>query len=181
MRLVQRSITGRTFLVQFISVMQEFGREIPWLEPLEGLEFITNAVRFRDKLLLGLGVEEEEIISQQFLTSGRDREYFGGIIRFTRPIENFRDTRNLETQEKLTSSGFQYISCLQVRDIKRGQGYGSVLMKKALDTMKGEVGSVWGVTSRPELLPWYQRLGGQLLSPLENKDGLWLVAWPSEN
>lgn len=175
MRLIQRKLSGRAFLLQFMSVMEEFEEEIPWLEPLP---HATNGSYVRDRILQHFRCKDEsEVIAMQFVTSDRPGFYFGGIIRFVRSPEIFLDTRNQEINERLSHLGYQFISCLQVREVHRGAGHGRAIMTKALRVVLSEHQKVWGVVSNPDLVAWYQSLGANVLSPRENKDDLWIVSW----
>jgi len=54
-------------------------------------------------------------------------------------------------------------------------------MRRALATILDERGSVWGVVSNRDLLPWYRSLGATIKSPIENRDELWVVSWITHN
>lgn len=177
MRLIKRSLRGRTFLLQFQEIMAEFGHEIPWLEPLHSLKFSTNATYFRDKLLRGLNCEEEEIVPFQLITSDESMEYVGGMLYFPKSPERFKDKANQCVEEVLSARGYCYTSCLQIRDVFQKKGYGSKLMKKALHVISADFGQVWGVVSDLKTARFYENLGAKIQSPLENKDRLWIVSW----
>lgn len=51
------------------------------------------------------------------------------------------------------------------------------MMTRAVAAIRKTHGAAWGVVSNPRLLPWYASLGAELPSPVENKDGLWIVTW----
>jgi hypothetical protein len=178
MLLVQRSLRGRAFLLQFTEIVQEFGTVIPWLDPLRSIQYSTNGSHFRDRILQFLNCQDDsEITPLQFVTSDRSREYVGGIIRFAHSPERFVDIRNEAIQEQLAHDGFQFISCLQVRSTLRRQGHGHNLFRRALTTILTTHGKVWGVASDPSLIPWYVSLGAKSRSPVENRDNLWVLSW----
>lgn len=178
MRLVQRSLCGRAFLLQFMQIMEEFGDEIPWLEPLKGISYTTNGAYFRDQFIKGLGLKEEESVTVfQFVTPDREHQYVGGVIHFAHVPESFRDKGNQKIQSRLLSEGYHFISCLQVRDDQRGKGYGYELMRRALISVLNEHGKVWGVVSNPRLVTWYKSLGANLQSAQCNSDNLWIISW----
>jgi GNAT superfamily N-acetyltransferase len=160
-----------------MEVMGEFGYEIPWLEPLRSIVYSTNSAYFRDRLLQALSIDEEEIVPLQFVTSEKSREYVGGVIHFLHSPENFKDRRNREIEERFAAENYHFMSCLQVREIWRNQGHGREIIKRALRAVLLDYQKIWGVVSDPRLIPWYSALGGKLRSPLENKDGLWLISW----
>lgn len=178
MHLIQRSLQGRSFLLQFFQIMEEFGDEIPWLQPLKGISYTTNGVYFRDQVIKRLGLKDiEHVTAFQFVTPGREHEYIGGVMRFAAIPEVFRDRDNQDIQARLVCEGYHFISCLQVRERYQGQGHGRLLMKKALNTILGTHGRVWGVVSKPSLISWYQSLGATLHSPHQNDDKLWIISW----
>lgn len=175
MRLITRSLSGRAFLLQFLEIMAEFGGEIPWLEPLQPIRFSTNGTWFRDQLLRALRQEEERIVPLQFVTSDRPGDFVGGMLHFPVSPEQFRDRENREIQERLTHQGASFISCLQVRDVCRGQGHGRDLLERSLQVLLRSHGRVWGVVSKPSLVTWYASFGFRLCSPRENEDKLWIL------
>ena len=70
MQLISRSLRGRTFLIQFIEIMREFGAEIPWLEPLQNIAYATNAAYVRDRLLRAFSCHDpSEVTPYQFVTA----------------------------------------------------------------------------------------------------------------
>jgi GNAT superfamily N-acetyltransferase len=178
MQLVTRSLRGRSFLLQFLEIMQEFGHEIPWLEPLRNIHYSTNATYFRDHVLKGLGCKEpEDIVPFQLVTTDPSREYLGGILHFPRTPDRFRDRRNQALLEQLTHERYSFFTCLQVRSVIRGHGYGNEIMRKALKAILAAHGKVLGVASNPDLLSWYASLGAKIRSPRENRDNLWIITW----
>lgn len=177
MRLVKRSIRSRAFLLQHLQIMEEFGAEIPWLDPLKGIYFSTNSTYFRDQFLRRLGCEEEAIVPYQLVTSDRSREFVGGILYFPSSPEHFVDPANIEIQERLTAEHYRFISCLQVRNPFRGQGIGKLLFRRAMAAIFRKHGSVWGVVSNPALIRYYASLGARLQSPKDNKDRLWIITF----
>ncbi|MDO8183778.1 MAG: hypothetical protein Q7T49_02230 [bacterium] len=177
MQLIARSLTSRSFLIQFSEVMQEFGREIPWLEDLQTIRFWTNTAKFRSQLLKTCRCEDGEITPYQFIIPGEAREYAGGVIHFSRSPENFRDRANQGILERFEAEDYHFISCLQVRDVFRGQNYGRRMMARALKTVGTKYPNLWGVVSDHKLIQWYQQLGAKLISPLDNQDRLWIVSW----
>ncbi len=177
MRLQPVSLRGRRFAIQLREIVNEFGRVIPWLDGSDGLQYATNGAYVEDELFRRLGIEEGGITPYQFVTIDRSHEFIGGIVAFARTPERLVDHRNIELIEALEANGAGYISCLQVRLSHRGDMYGSALMRRALNAVRRDYGAAWGVVSDPHLLPWYRSLGAQTPSPIENKDGLWIVTW----
>lgn len=177
MRLQPISLRGRRFLIQFYEVMTEFGGVIPWLDGLDEMRFATNGEWFCDELLARLGQRQGRITPYQFVEVDDARYFVGGILHFDVSPERLRDRRNNGIVERLTSDGASYISCLQVREPRRGKGVGNEMMRRAIKAVLAKHGSVWGVVSNPGLLPWYASLGANLESPLNNQDDLWVVHW----
>jgi GNAT superfamily N-acetyltransferase len=177
MQLVQSSLRSRSFLIQFYAILDQFGREIPWLTPLQSLSYTTNTTYFRDQLLRKLACEEEAVIPYQFVTTGESREFAGGVLHFPRSPERLKDKRHREIMERLAFENYHYVSCFQVRDVFRGQGTGTNLASRAISAILATHPKIWGVVSKPHLVSWYQRLGATVLSPQDNTDKLWVVAW----
>lgn len=181
MRLVERGLRSRAFLIQFGQIMGEFGEEIPWLHPLKGIEYATNASWFRDRFLRTLQCSDDSLVTPfQFVASDASCEYFGGMMHFAQSPERFRSKENVEVSEFLVDSGFHYISCLQVRDVRRGFGYGCDLMRRAIRTIKHRYGCVWGVVSSQWILDWHLSLdlGARAYSsPSTNREGLGILSW----
>lgn len=170
-------LRSRSFLLQHLEVMNEFGEIIPWLEPLKSITYSTNATHFRDRFLEHLGCNEEEIIPYQLTFSNNSREYIGGIWHFPNSPEKFKDKSNNETAEKLNHENYRYISCLQVREPLRKTGHGKQILTSVLNEILNTHGKVWAVVSNPELLPWYTSLGAKIESPTKNSDNLWIISW----
>jgi predicted GNAT family N-acyltransferase len=177
MQLVKRSLESRAFLIQFGEVMREFGQEIPWLEGLENSVFWTNAAKFRSELLKKWRCEDGQVVAYQFILPGEEREYAGGIIHFSHSPEVFKDRSNQQILERFEAEGYHFISCLQVRSTFRSQGHGHNMTTRALKSIQAKYPKIWGVVSDYHLIAWYQKLGGQLLSPLDNSDNLWTISW----
>ena len=177
MKLQSVSLRGRRFFIQFYEIMHEFGQIIPWLDDLDEMRFATNGDWFCDELRRRLGQGNGMIVPYQFVDENRSRAFVGGILHFDQHPEKLRDTRNAETVERLQAEGFSYISCLQVREKRRGDGSGTEMMRRAISAILNRHGSVWGIVSDPCLIPWYKALNAQLLSPLDNSDKLWIVSW----
>ena len=171
------SLRGRRFLIQFYEVMREFGGEIPWLDGMNEMRFATNGAWFCEELQRRLGQREGTITPYQFVDEDDAGTFVGGILHFDHHPENLRDARNGEAVEHLMADGASYISCLQVRDPRRSAGVGTQMMQRAIDSILDRHGAVWGVVSDPQLIQWYRALGAELLSPLDNKDGFWIVNW----
>jgi hypothetical protein len=181
MLLVSQSLRSRAFLMQFIEVLQEFGGVIPWLDPLRSLRYITNTAHFRDKFLLSVCCKDEsEIKPLQLVSSDRSHEYVGGIIHLAHSPEIFTDSRNQGMSELLAHEGYQFMTCLQVRTDRRNRGHGFDLFSRALRTILENHEKVWGVVSDPKLLSWYSSLGGEIRSPLDNQDCLWILSWENK-
>ncbi len=177
MKLVQRSLSGRSFLLQFFQIMEEFGDKIPWLENLKPISYSTNPNYFKDQFLRRLGCDEEEIIPFQFVSDDESREYIGGLLHFPKSPENFLDSSNIEISEELASKGYRYISCLQVRRDLQRHGHGSTASLMALMEIRKTHSEFWGIASKAKTRQYYESLGATTLSPLENKDGLWIMTW----
>ncbi|HEY4493128.1 MAG TPA: GNAT family N-acetyltransferase [Candidatus Paceibacterota bacterium] len=157
--------------------MKEFGKIIPWLAPLRSIAYSTNARYFRDTFLSEFNCDEEDIIPYQLTDNDPGEDFIGGIWHFPKSPEKFIDSRNCEVAERLAFERYRYISCLHVRDVRRGKGSGRLIMRSALDSILKNHGSVWGVVSERDLVPWYQTLGAEVLSARQNKDNLWIVSW----
>lgn len=156
--------------------MTEFGEEIPWLDGLDEMRFATNGEWFVEELLLRLGQRNGRVTPYQFVDVDDARTFVGGILHFDVSPERLRDPRNLELAERLAENA-SFISCVQVREIRRGQGAGTLMMRRAIDAILRHHGAVWGVVSNPRHLPWYASLGAELPSPLDNRDNLWIINW----
>ncbi len=168
---------GRRFPIQFFEIMREFGDTIPWLRGLNELKYATDGEYFHDELMRKTKQNGAPIVPYQLTDSDDAHTYLGGIIYFPKSPETLTDPHNLETAERLADEGASFISCLQVRDVKRGTGNGRVIMERALRAIRHKHGSVWGVVSDQRLINWYKSLGAEILSPPENKDQLWIVHW----
>lgn len=177
MRLQTVGLRGRRFLIQFYDIINEFGNVIPWLDGMNELRFATNGAWFQDRILHRLGQHNGTITPYQFVEGDGARTYLGGILLFDQSPEHLRDPRNREAAECLAAQGASFISCLQVRQPKRGFGVGRRMMPRAIRAIQAEHGAVWGVVSDPHLVPWYATLGAHALSPIDNKDRLWIVHW----
>jgi len=174
------SLRGRRFLIQFYEVMAEFGNVIPWLDGMDEMRFATNGEWFRDELLRRLGQHDGQVTPYQFVDGDAPRTFVGGILHFSESPEYLLDTRNAELAEQLVSEGSSFISCLQVRDPRRGTGVGTQMTQRAINAILKRHSDVWGVVSDPRLLAWYQTLGASTPSTLENNDGLWIVSWNAQ-
>ena len=177
MLLVRQSLRGRAFLAQFFEVMAEFGHEIPWLQPLRGLQYSTNREYFRDQILHALSRDDEEVIPMQLVSPDPARVYVGGLIYFPHSPERFTDPCNRLIAGSLAEQNYHYVSCLQVRAGERAHGYGPQLFLRALKVIRASHGKFWGVISTLAHVRGYIGLGGRLESPLENNDNLWIISW----
>lgn len=177
MRLQSVGLSGRRFLIQFTEIAAEFGSVIPWLGGLDDLRFATNGAFFRSEFLRRTRQAEEAITPYQFVEDDAGQTFTGGILHFARTPERLIDARNLGESERLTTLGFSFVSCLQVRPMLRGGGIGRSMLGRALQVIIRDRGPVWGVVSNPHLLPLYQSLGAKTPSSPDNRDGLWIVAW----
>ena len=137
MLLKKQIISSRAFLLQFMQIMQEFGAIIPWLKELENICFYTNRAYFERELSRIIGISKEMIIPYQLLTSGNEREFFGGLIHFTKSPERFKDKQIAKLQAELESVGASYLTCLYVRDVKRGQKTGTEIMRRVIFRILG--------------------------------------------
>ncbi len=177
MRLLAVDLSGRDFLVQYFTIFAEFGGKIPWLDGLDEMRFATNPEWFRDELLRRLGQRDGQLTPYQFVAEDQPRTFQGGILHFDRHPEKFVDRANADVEERLSSQGYGYISCLQVRTPFRSAGVGTETFRRALTAILKAHGSVWGVVSDARLLQWYIKLGASVHSPPSNKDHLWIVSW----
>ena len=169
---------SREFLIQFEQIMREFGGVIPWLDDLDDLRYATNRVWFTGELSRRLGQRNGSVIPHQFVEENEAETYIGGFLLFGQSPENLRDRRNGKIAERLALEGARFISCLQVREPKRGIGVGKKMMARAIDVIREKSGGVWGVVSNPDLVSWYEALGGTILSPRNNDDNLWIIHFP---
>ncbi len=178
MKLIERSLDGRAFVIQFNQIMSEFGSCIPWLKPLKSLGFSTNGMYVRDRILQSFRCgDPSDITPLQFVTSDRQREYVGGMMLFRRSPEQFIDAQNQAISEELASSGYPFLSCLQVRTDLKNQGHGPKFIQKVFRTLLETHGKMqWVVTNRRSLNS-YLSMGATLNSPLVNKDGLYLMSY----
>jgi len=172
MHLQTVSLRGRRFLIQFSEIMHEFGREIPWLDGMDEMRFATNGEWFLNELLRRLGQRNGIITPYQFVDGDKARSYVGGMLFFGQSPEVLRDPRNKRLAERLASDNAHFISCLQVRETRRGVGIMATMMPRAIRAIQAEHSAVWGVVSNPRLLPRYASLGAQTPSPIDNEDGL---------
>ncbi len=178
MRLVQRSLEGRAFVIQFHEIMEEFGKDIPWLDSLKGLVFSTNGRYVRDRILETFRCEDpSDIVPIQFVTSDRGSDYTAGMILFRRSPEQLADPRNRAVCEELTALGYPFLSCFQVREVLRNQGHGPDLIKRVLATLLESHGKMHWIVSSLHQAHWYQAMGATLQSPLVNQDGLWILSY----
>jgi hypothetical protein len=176
MLLKKQIISSRAFLLQFMQIMQEFGGIIPWLKELENVCFYTNVKYFTRELSRTLGFSKEMIIPYQFLTSGSEREFFGGLLHFTKSPEKFKDKKLAKIKFELELKGASYLTCLHVRDIKRGQKTGTEIMRRIVFRILEAHPCIWGVCER-DLVEWYVSLGASILNNGDNYDGLAVISW----
>lgn len=181
MKLIERSLAGRAFAIQFNQIMQEFGSCIPWLEPLKPLGLSTNGTYVRDRILQSFRCgDPSDITPLQFVTPDQGREYVAGMMLFRNSPERFSDAKNQAVSGELTSSGYPFLSCLQVRTDLRNQGYGSRFVKKAFRTLLKTHGKMQWVVAHRRSINAYISMGATLHSPLMNQDGLWLMSYNRE-
>lgn len=176
MLLKKQAVSGRAFLLQFIQIMQEFGVIIPWLKKLKDLPFYTNSAYFEKELYRILDIPEGRIVPYQFLTSGIEKEFFGGCLHFSVSPEKFKDKQLANLQCKLELQGSSFLSCLYVRDIKRGQKIGTEIMQRVIKSILDVYPNIWGVCER-ELIDWYVSLGAIVLNNGDNSEKLALINW----
>ncbi len=180
MLLVRQEIGGRAFLLQFLEVMQEFGHLIPWLCKAESARFVTNGACFKEELCRAIGCAQDNIVPYQLVSSDRAREFVGGVIHFTVSPERFSDPTLASLCRNLSTRGAAYISCLQVRHVKRGvAGHGNEIVLRAINRILQTYPEVWGVCE-PRLVPWYASLGAKILNNGDNAERLAVVAWKLE-
>lgn len=170
---------GRNFLMQGFAIEAEFGGVIPWLEGFGELLYVQHIPTFVARLQ-ELTQQDAPLTAYQFVTEDTHSDYLGGILHFERHPERFVDTRNVDFAEQLTAAGVSFISCLHVRPPYRGLGIGDPMMRRALSAIHAAHGSVWGVVSDPRLIPWHMSMGAQLLSPVDNRDNLWIMQWSED-
>jgi len=175
MQIVHPESPSRSFLMQMMQVMEEFGSKIPWLNPLHEVQFSTDSVYFEKRLLGSFGCIKDQFLPSQIVTDDAAKTFIGGIFHFRKTPEVFSDQMSLRIVSDLESVGASYISCLQVRGVHRGQSHGDMLMRHSLTTITETFGKVWGVVEDQTLLPWYESLGMEVLNEKPNLDGLWFV------
>lgn len=178
MELIQRSLSSRVFLLQFLQIMSEFGNEIPWLSALQNLEWASNPRYFEEFLLTHFNCDNSSaIIPYQFISSDRSKEYYGGIIYFEKTPETFIDPMNIRILEQLENQHYWFGSCLQVRALHRSQKHGPNIMKRTTALMRDRLNPFWGVLSNPRTLTWHLKSGARLLNSMPNKDNLYLITY----
>ncbi len=181
MRLETVSLDSRSFVPQFFSIMDEFGDDIPWLDGLSEAGYLLDGNEFARQILRNTKQPDNGITPYQFVSDEFPGGLFiGGVVHFLESPENFRDPRQREIAERLADSGAGFFSCLQVRPPHRDRGVGSRMMLRSTETVLREMGPFWGVVSDLGMLSWYRSLGAQSLSPIENRDGLWIIYWGDE-
>lgn len=176
MLLVKQNTRGRAFLFQFEQIMYEFGSVIPWLFGADSLHFVTNSCYFNEKLHQVIGCPLGSIVPYQLLTSGRERLFVGSILRFTTSPERFTDPMCIEMQRIFDGAGAVYISCLQVRNVKRGLNHGTEILLRSVRRLLQEWPQVWGVCE-PSMVPWYMSLGATIHHKGDNSDNLAIISW----
>lgn len=180
MQLVQRSLRGRAFALQFQQIMAEFGDEIPWLRPVQPIIFVTNPTYFEEQLVGGLGCQDrDEVTAFQFVTSTRASEFVGGMIHIARSPEHFASPENQVAMDRLVRDGHHFISCIQIRGPYQGMGHGRELFRRALASVLEKYGKAWGVVSTKRMLAWYLSLGLGITahSSPNNPEHLWILSW----
>ncbi|MDB5260659.1 MAG: hypothetical protein JWN37_890 [Candidatus Nomurabacteria bacterium] len=176
MLLLKKDVSGRAFLLQFIQLMNEFGPVIPWLKPLNHLSFCTNGRHFEREIYRTIGCDPGTILPYQFLTSGMDREFFGGVLHFEQSPERFTDPDLKYMQSTLEATGASYITCLHVRNVKRGEGWGAEIVRRSVRKVLEVHPVLWGVCE-PELSAWYEKLGASVLNAGDNSEHLAVISW----
>ena len=174
MYLQTNTLRSREFLIQMFAILQEFGAEIPWLQPCKDSMWYTNKNRFRDEILRSLGSEENQIHSFGILDN--DTQYIGGILHFTVSPERFQDSKSIDTQRRLEAEGFSYLTCLQIRDKFQRRRIGSKVMLETFSTLQKTYPKIWAVVSHSELLPWYISLGFKVEQTTDTRDNLWIIS-----
>jgi len=178
MKIIERSLAGRAFAIQFEQIMLEFGSCIPWLEPLKPLSFSTNGKYVRDRILQSFRCRDPfDITSLQFVTPDCSGEYIAGMMLFRYSPERFIDAGNQAISKELASSGYSFLSCLQVRNDLRNQGYGAGFVGKVFRTLVQTHGKVQWVVANRRSINTYISMGATLQSPLVNQDGVWLMSY----
>lgn len=181
MRLQTVSLDGRSFVPQFFSIMDEFGDEIPWLDGLSEARFLLDGNVFAQQILRNTKQREGGITAYQFVSDECPGGLFvGGVVHFDKSPEHFTDVRLCGVAEALEAFGASYLSCLQVRSPHQSRGIAATVFPQVLEVVIRERGPFWGVVSDLRLLRWYQSLGAQLLSPMDSKDGLWIIYWGNQ-
>lgn len=164
----------RTFLIQMFAILQEFGGQIPWLEPCEDALWYVHQETFLGRILSGLGVKSEHI--SPFALLDQENQYLGGILHFGVSPEKFRDPKSITTQERLESEGYSYLTCLQIRDKFQGRGLGRTVMLEVLSLIHQQHSKVWAVVSDNQLVHWYTSLGFKVEQTADTRDGLWIIS-----
>jgi len=176
MLLVKQEVGGRAFLLQFQEIMREFGSVIPWLREAHALHFATNGRYFKEQLHERIGCPQGTIVPYQLVSPDRSRDFVGSILHFSSTPENFQDPACEKLRHELVSRGAAYITCLQVREVKRGSGHGKEIIIRCIGRILREWPVVWAVCE-PELAIWYASLGATILSRGDNADHLAVISW----
>lgn len=174
--LVKQEISGRALLLQFQQIMIEFGSIIPWLQNVDLLHFVTSGQYFKRRLYEMIGCAQGSIAPYQLISSDAERNYIGGILHFTSNPESFLDPVLNKLMKELVLGGASYITCLQVREVKRGCGHGNDILLRSIKRILKKWTVVWAVCE-PNMVYWYKSFGATVLNEGKNDDNLAIIAW----
>lgn len=177
MKLTNPDLKDRSFLIQFQDIISEFWNDIPRLKEIKNLKYVTDVETFKKAIFNQLGLENTEKITPYILTTDdENKEYMWGLLSFSKSPEKFIDQNNEIIKQQLEREKYNFITCLQIRDVFRPSNYGMELLSKSTEKILKEFHSIRWVVSKPELLTYYKYLGGKIINDSENKDGLFIVA-----
>lgn len=176
MKLLQPNIEDRTFLIQFWDIISEFWKEIPRLKKIENLKYFTDANIFKRELFNLLWIDHQATISPYILTrDDRWQEYIWWLLSFSQSPEKFLDPNNEDIRVQLEQAKYEYITCLQIRDVLRWTNYWRELLSKAFEKILDRFEKVWWVVSKEELLWYYSYFWAKVENQIKNDDNLFLI------
>lgn len=176
MQLQKLSVEDRSFLIQFNEIEKEFGNHIPWFNKIRNLKYLTEATQLKPQILEALQLDPSVQIDPYILTADtRWKEYVWSILNFSSSPEHFIDNNNETIRKQLENEKYAYITCLQIREIFRSERKWRELLSKAMDEIVKKFSQVRWVVSDPKLLPYYTRLGMNIVNNFPNEDWLYLI------
>lgn len=183
MKLKEPQLEDRSFLIQFHDILGEFWHEIPWLQKIENLKYVTNADVFRQELIQGLWLDSSVKINSYILTTDDQREeYLWWLLHFSVSPEVFKDKNNETIRKQLECTDtYSYVTCLQIRDVFRTGRYGVELFSKWMDNILREFPKIWWVISQEKLIPYYRYFGGKIVNTMQNKDWLAFITFDEKS